>query len=82
VWAHHVEAVLLERGADDGRVLLHVVQGRVHGGLHLRGGSHVGGLRDPLEQAELDHADVLQLPEDPHTPGETFSKNITDESQK
>ena len=67
---HHVKAVLLERSAEYGGVGLHVLQGRIFRRLHLHGGGHLHGLGDPLEQTQLDHADVLQLPEDPHTPGE------------
>lgn len=68
--SYHVEAVLLERRAEDGGVGLHILQGGVVGGLHLHGGGHLHGLRHSLEETEVKHADVLQLPQDPHTSGE------------
>lgn len=67
--SHHVEAVLLEGGAEDGGVGLHVLQGGVVGGLHLYGGRHLHGLGHALEQAQLHHPDVLLLPQDTHTSG-------------
>lgn len=57
--SHQVEAVLFKGGTEDGGVGLDVLQGRVVRRLHLYSGCHVHGLRNTLEQTQLNHTDVL-----------------------
>lgn len=75
--SHQIEAVLLERSAEDGRIRLYILQGGVIGGFHLYGGSHIHALCNPLEQAQLNHSNILLLPKDSHTPENENAKQKT-----
>ncbi len=66
--SHHVEAVLLEGGAEDGGVRIRALQRWVVRGLHLNGWCGMHGLGYSLKQTQLHHTDVLLFAQDPHTP--------------
>lgn len=65
--SHQIEAILFKSCAEDRRVRLQVLQGWVVGCFHFNRGRHFHGGGDALKEAQLDHTDVLQLPQDPDT---------------
>lgn len=67
--SHQIETVLFKSRAEYCRIRLHILQGGVVGCFHFHCGSHFHGRGDALEEAQLDHTDVLQFPQDPDTSG-------------